>query len=65
MTKIDTETFLTDLYALREIGRFRTGVHRPTFSPEDMQARRWLMARLEACGLEVSIDGVSPLRGQI
>ena len=58
MTEIDTETFLADLYALREIGRFRTGVHRPTFSLEDMQSRRWLMDRLEACGLEASIDGI-------
>jgi N-carbamoyl-L-amino-acid hydrolase len=29
MTEIDTDAFLADLYALREIGRFRTGVHRP------------------------------------
>lgn len=64
MTKIDTETFLTDLYALREIGQFRTGVHRPTFSPEDMQSRRWLMARLEACGLEASIDGIGNVLGR-
>jgi hypothetical protein len=28
MTEIDTETFLTDLYALREIVQFQTGVHR-------------------------------------
>ncbi|KQO94541.1 Zn-dependent hydrolase [Methylobacterium sp. Leaf91] len=64
MTEIETDTFLHDLYALREIGRFRTGVHRPTFSPEDMQARRWLMGRIEACGLETSIDGIGNVLGR-
>ena len=45
MTEIDTQAFLADLYDLRAIGRFRTGVHRPTFSAADMESRRWLMAR--------------------
>ena len=30
---IDTARFLRDLDELREIGRYRTGVHRPTYSP--------------------------------
>ena len=64
MTEIDTEAFLADLYALREIGRFRTGVHRPTFSPQDMQSRRWLMAQITACGLEASIDGIGNVLGR-
>ena len=38
MTAIDTRAFLADLYELREIGRFRTGVHRPTFSAADMES---------------------------
>ena len=40
---IDTDAFLRDLYELRRIGAFRTGVHRPTFSLQDMESRRWLM----------------------
>ena len=64
MIEIDTRAFLADLYALREIGRFRTGVHRPTFSPEDMESRRWLMAKLEACGLAASIDGIGNVLGR-
>jgi N-carbamoyl-L-amino-acid hydrolase len=64
MTTIDTEAFLKDLYELREIGRFRTGVHRPTFSPQDMQSRHWLMDRLTACGLEASIDGIGNVFGR-
>ena len=64
MTEIDTEAFLADLYALREIGRFRTGVHRPTFSPQDMESRRWLMAQIKACGLKASIDGIGNVLGR-
>jgi N-carbamoyl-L-amino-acid hydrolase len=36
----DTDRFLHDLNELRRIGAFKTGVHRPTYSPEDMQSRR-------------------------
>lgn len=64
MPLIDTDAFLRDLHELREIGKFRTGVHRPTYSPEDMQARRWLEARLEACGLDVTIDGIGNVYGR-
>jgi N-carbamoyl-L-amino-acid hydrolase len=64
MTEIDTAAFLRDLHDLRAIGRFRTGVHRPTYSPADMEARRWLMDRLAACGLEPSIDGVGTVLGR-
>ncbi len=64
MTRIDTDTFLRDLHELREIGRFRTGVHRPTYTPQDMEARRWLAARLEACGLDVTIDGIGNVYGR-
>jgi N-carbamoyl-L-amino-acid hydrolase len=61
---VDTDAFLKDLYELREIGRFKTGVHRPTFSPQDMQSRQWLMDRLTACGLEASIDGIGNVFGR-
>src|ERR1700742_825401 len=64
MTAIDTDTFLKDLYDLREIRRFRTGVHRPTFSPQDMESRHWLIDRLTACGLEASIDGIGNVFGR-
>ena len=56
--------FLKDLNDLRKIGQYRTGVHRPTYSPEDMESRRWLMARLEEIGLEASIDGIGNVYGR-
>lgn len=61
---LDTERFLRDLDELREIGRYRTGVHRPTYSKEDMESRRWLMARMEECGLEPAIDGIGNVLGR-
>lgn len=64
MARIDTARFLKDLNDLRQIGKFRTGVHRPTYSPQDMESRRWLMARLEECGLEASIDGIGNVYGR-
>ncbi len=64
MPAIDPDAFLRDLHELREIGRFRTGVHRPTFSAQDMQSRHWLMDRLAACGLEASIDGIGNVYGR-
>jgi N-carbamoyl-L-amino-acid hydrolase len=64
MTKIDTGAFLRDLYELREIGKFKTGVHRPTYSPQDMESRHWLVERLQACGLDASIDGIGNVFGR-
>ena len=64
MPDIDTAAFLADLHELRKIGAFRTGVHRPTYSAADMEARRWLADRLAACGLETTIDGVGNVLGR-
>ena len=64
MAQIDTAHFLADLNTLRAIGRFKTGVHRPTFSPQDMESRHWLMDRMAECGLEPSIDGIGNVLGR-
>jgi len=62
---LDTERFLQDLDTLRQIGRFNdTGVHRPTFSDEDMETRRWLAREMEAVGLEATIDGIGNVLGR-
>lgn len=64
MLPVDTVAFLQDLHELRRIGAFRTGVHRPTYSPDDMVARRWLIAKLTECRLEASIDGIGNVYGR-
>ena len=58
MAVIDTDRFLRDLNELRKIGAYKTGVHRPTYSPQDMESRRWLVERLKECGLDAAIDGI-------
>jgi len=62
--QIDTARFLQDLDTLRQIGAYRTGVHRPTFSPQDMESRRWLVQELETIGLDASIDGIGNVFGR-
>ncbi len=64
MINIDTDRFLQDLHELRRIGTFRTGVHRPTYSPQDMESRRWLMRKMQEAGLEASIDGIGNVFGR-
>jgi N-carbamoyl-L-amino-acid hydrolase len=64
MPAIDGTRLLRDLYAVREIGKYKTGVHRPTYSPQDVQARHWLAARLSDAGLETSIDGIGNIYGR-
>lgn len=61
---VDTDAFLRDLYDLRKIGAYRSGVSRPTYGPQDMESRRWLMARMEELGLEASIDGIGNVYGR-
>jgi len=64
MVQIDADRFVRDLHELRRIGTFKTGVHRPTYSPEDMESRRWLIARMEEAGLDVEMDGVGNILGR-
>lgn len=64
MAAIDGTRLLRDLYAVREIGKYKTGVHRPTFSPHDVEARHWLVARLTEAGLDASIDGIGNVYGR-
>lgn len=61
---IDTARYLHDLDTLRQIGTYRTGVHRPTFSPEDMETRRWLLHEMQAVGLDATLDGIGNVFGR-
>ncbi len=61
---LDPKRFLRDLNELRKIGAFKTGVHRPTYSAEDMEGRRWVMERMEEVGLEPVLDGIGNVLGR-
>lgn len=62
--RIDPARFLADLHALRAIGRDGNGVHRPTYSPDDVASREWFADRLREAGLEVTIDGIGNVLGR-
>jgi N-carbamoyl-L-amino-acid hydrolase len=64
MVAANPDRVLKDLYELREIGRYKTGVHRPTLSPDDMEARRWLAEKLHEIGHDVTIDGIANVLGK-
>jgi N-carbamoyl-L-amino-acid hydrolase len=64
MPGIDGDRLLRDLYAARAIGTYKTGVHRPTYSADDMTARHWLADRLTEAGLQPEIDGIGNVIGR-
>src|SRR5262249_10810229 len=63
MPSIDPDRVLGDLYELRKIGAYKTGVHRPTLSPEDVVSRQWLAERMQKAGLDAKIDGHANVLG--
>lgn len=63
MATIDPARLLADLHTLRGFGRFKSGVHRPTLSTEDIESRRWLVARMQEAGLDARIDGIASVYG--
>jgi beta-ureidopropionase / N-carbamoyl-L-amino-acid hydrolase len=54
---------LADLNALRAIGAYKTGVHKPTFSEPHMRSLEWLAERLPQAGLDAEIDGIGNVLG--
>ena len=64
MPAIKPDRVLGDLYKLRSFGTYKTGVHRPTFSPDDIAARNWFAEQCTAAGLETTIDGIGNILGK-
>ena len=64
MPEIDPQRLINDLKQLRTIGKYGTGVVRPAFSEKDLEARQWLLDRMEEAGLKATIDGVGNVFGQ-
>jgi N-carbamoyl-L-amino-acid hydrolase len=59
----DGTRVLADLNALRAIGAYKTGVHKPTFSEPHMRSLEWLVQRLPEAGLAAGIDGIGNVLG--
>ena len=58
------ERVLADLNALRAIGAYKTGVHKPTFSEPHKQSLEWLAQKLPEAGLTATIDGIGNVLGK-
>src|SRR4051794_31417952 len=54
----DGTRVLADLNALRGIGAYKIGVHKPTFSQAHIRSLQWLVQRLPEAGLGGAIDGI-------
>jgi beta-ureidopropionase / N-carbamoyl-L-amino-acid hydrolase len=60
---VDGARVLADLNALRSIGAYKTGVHKPTFSEPHMRSLEWLAQRLPKAGLAATLDGIGNVLG--
>src|ERR1700736_347073 len=60
---VDGDRVLADLRALRSIGAYKTGVHKPTFSEPHIRSLQWLAQRLPEAGLTAEIDGIGNVLG--
>lgn len=67
---INLERLRQNLFDLSQIGKNEEdrGLYRTAFSDADMEARRWLMGKLQAAGFPVKMDGagnvISTLKGR-
>ncbi|MBR1126581.1 Zn-dependent hydrolase [Bradyrhizobium lablabi] len=62
-SQFDGARVLADLNALRAIGTYKTGVHKPTFSEPHLRSLEWLAQRLPEAGLTAEIDGIGNVLG--
>jgi beta-ureidopropionase / N-carbamoyl-L-amino-acid hydrolase len=62
-SRVDGARVLADLNALRDIGAYKTGVHKPTFSEPHMRSLKWLAGQLPEAGLTATIDGIGNVLG--
>src|SRR3954453_6595031 len=62
-SRVDGARVLADLQALRAIGAYKTGVHKPTFSEPHVRSLQWLAERLPEAGLTAEIDGIGNVLG--
>jgi N-carbamoyl-L-amino-acid hydrolase len=63
LPRADGGRVLADLHALRAIGAYKTGVHKPTFSEPHLRSLQWLVHRLPEAGLAGGIDGIGNVVG--
>lgn len=63
ISRVNGARVVADLNALRTIGAYKTGVHKPTFSEPHMRSLEWLAQRFPEAGLASEIDGIGNVIG--
>ncbi len=64
--RINLQRLQEELEELSSIGRATdTGIHRRALTDADMEARKWLCAKIEAAGLELHIDQAANIFGRL
>jgi len=63
MPSIKPNRLIADLRELAQFGKYKTGVHRPTYSSQDMESRHWIAGKYREAGLDAHIDGVGNVFG--
>jgi beta-ureidopropionase / N-carbamoyl-L-amino-acid hydrolase len=64
--RVNGMRFQQDFEALSQIGATEDGgVHRPSFSPAHLEARRWFKQRIQQAGLEFTQDGAGNLSASL
>jgi N-carbamoyl-L-amino-acid hydrolase len=64
MAPIKADRLIADLRELASIGKLGTGVDRVALSNADIEARRWLMGRMQEAGLAAQMDSVGNVYGR-
>ncbi len=64
MARINGARLIADLRELASIGGYRTGVDRTALSGADIEARRWLVDKLDRAGLDAAMDRVGNVLGR-
>ena len=65
MTRINGNRLISDLRELAAIGAYQTGVDRTALSAKDIEARRWLVDKLQHAGLDSAMDRVGNVLGRM
>jgi allantoate deiminase len=63
--RVNVDRLWDDLHRLSEIGRGDRGISRLAFSPQDMEARQWLLRRFEAAGIPARMDSYGNVFGRL
>src|SRR5258706_4856792 len=64
MPKINPGRLIGDLKRLAEFGRYKSGVHRPTLTPDDVASRHWLAGGVADAGVDTEIYCIANVIGR-